>query len=385
MNLDLLDTILVTQKDSSAEQSAGGSASTINVDTKSASSATVSRSRLAAPSPSAIMSNHGGTSAADDSAEAKCPVDHKTREIWLAQARAAAAAGGSVVPPHPLPPSAPQPHPNTPAASTPSASPSDAVPSKPTGWGWRIPFWGSSTPAEPTQNASSRQHPQPSAPPAHLSLDTTRQVSSIPRTPTAKGPGASLDDPSSTIATTTGTAAGAASHASRSSGTPANHEMETAADPATGNWIYPSERMFFEAMRRKGFTHTQAADMRTVVPIHNAVNERAWAEIRRWEAPYVAPRGSCGGPRLDSFAGLSERMTPRARLNTLLGYAAPFDRHDWVVDRCGTRVEYVIDFYAGRSDGGDAQGKVNFYLDVRPKLNSWEGIRMRVSRALGLV
>jgi len=75
-------------------------------------------------------------------------------------------------------------------------------------------------------------------------------------------------------------------------------------------------------------------------------------------------------------------MTPRARLNTLLGYSAPFDRHDWVVDRCGTRVEYVIDFYQGRRD---ADGRPSFYLDVRPKLNSWEGARMRAARILGLV
>ncbi len=79
-------------------------------------------------------------------------------------------------------------------------------------------------------------------------------------------------------------------------------------------------------------------------------------------------------------------MSPKARLNTLLGYTAPFDRHDWVVDRCGTRIEYVIDFYAGRQDPRQKdQSKLSFYLDVRPKLNTWEGARMRVLRGLGLV
>jgi cytochrome c heme-lyase len=92
---------------------------------------------------------------------------------------------------------------------------------------------------------------------------------------------------------------------------------------------------------------------------------------------------------LYSFTGLSTTMSPKARLNTLLGYTAPFDRHDWVVDRCGTRIEYVIDFYAGRAAAADpatggAGGKPSFYLDVRPKLNSWEGIKMRASRAVGL-
>jgi cytochrome c heme-lyase len=149
--------------------------------------------------------------------------------------------------------------------------------------------------------------------------------------------------------------------------------------------VYPSEKQFFEAMKRKGFD-AAAADMKTVVPIHNAVNERAWAEILKWEAPYVAPvvKGGCGVPRLHSFVGLgSATMSPKARINTLLGYTAPFDRHDWVVDRCGTKVEYIIDFYSGRSDGSGA-GKLNFYLDVRPKLNTWEGVKMRAMRAAGL-
>lgn len=87
---------------------------------------------------------------------------------------------------------------------------------------------------------------------------------------------------------------------------------------------------------------------------------------------------------LYSFTGLSTTMSPKARLNTLLGYTAPFDRHDWVIDRCGTRVEYVIDFYAGRADPARAGAKPSFYLDVRPKLNTWEGIKMRASRAVGL-
>lgn len=89
----------------------------------------------------------------------------------------------------------------------------------------------------------------------------------------------------------------------------------------------------------------------------------------------------CGGPRLHSFSGNSQALTPKARLNTLLGYTAPFDRHDWVVDRCGTRLEYVIDFYSGKKD---ASGNLSFYLDVRPKLNSWEGVKMRIGRAFGI-
>ncbi len=37
--------------------------------------------------------------------------------------------------------------------------------------------------------------------------------------------------------------------------------------------------------------------------------------------------------------------SPLAWLRQALGGPAPFDRHDWVVDRCGREVRYVIDFY----------------------------------------
>lgn len=80
-------------------------------------------------------------------------------------------------------------------------------------------------------------------------------------------------------------------------------------------------------------------------------------------------------------------------MNGLLGYQLPFDRHDWVIERCeGERVEYVIDFYQGKSGASSGQrglsgggsGKLSFYIDVRPKLNSWEGWRMRMNRMVGL-
>lgn len=177
--------------------------------------------------------------------------------------------------------------------------------------------------------------------------------------------------------------------------TPANSEKESGVSES-GNWVYPSEKMFFEAMKRKGYS-SDAKDMKTIVPIHNAVNERAWKEIKEWERPYGSEQKSvffeftealliknrCGGPRLHSFLGLSTSLSPKARINTWLGYTAPFDRHDWVVDRCGTRIEYIIDFYAGK-DEGKGNGKLNFYLDVRPKLNTFEGWKMRASKIVGL-
>ena len=60
-------------------------------------------------------------------------------------------------------------------------------------------------------------------------------------------------------------------------------------------------------------------------------------------------------------------------------YQAPFDRHDWVVDRCGTRMRYVLDFYTGKSP---IAGNLAFYIDARPALDNWEGVKMRTTRFL---
>lgn len=175
-------------------------------------------------------------------------------------------------------------------------------------------------------------------------------------------------------------------------------------------WIYPSEAQFYAALARKHQASSpsspsitapapashgegdvevdssgkavtnnhdvplpQKRDMNVVVPIHNAVNERTWAKILEWESG----RGGdiCGGIRLLSFRGDSRKLSPRARWNILLGYQRPFDRHDWVVDRCGTKVRYVIDYYTGRVDKGNP---FSFYIDARPALDSWEGVKMRM-------
>lgn len=157
----------------------------------------------------------------------------------------------------------------------------------------------------------------------------------------------------------------------------------TESEEITQNWIYPSEKQFYAALVRKNHSPNPTT-VSSIVPIHNAVNERCWLTILRdWElrSPHARIANTpCGGPRLRSFSGDSSKLTPRARMYTWLGYERPFDRHDWVVERCGGEsVEYVIDFYKGRGGGG-----LSFFLDVRPKLNSWAGWRLRLGRVFGL-
>jgi len=85
------------------------------------------------------------------------------------------------------------------------------------------------------------------------------------------------------------------------------------------NWVYPSEAQF-AAMARKNHD-PRAPDMKVVVPIHNATNERAWLHIKEWEAGRGEER--CGGIRLVGFKGRPGEPRSKARILTLLGYV-PF-------------------------------------------------------------
>ncbi|XP_057318798.1 holocytochrome c-type synthase [Microplitis mediator] len=143
-------------------------------------------------------------------------------------------------------------------------------------------------------------------------------------------------------------------------------------------WVYPSQQMFWNAMLRKGWRwrdeDVKPKDMEDIIKIHNANNEQAWQEVLKWEALHAK---ECGTPKLKSFGGKAKDYSPRAKIRQLLGYELPFDRHDWIVDRCGKDVRYVIDYY----DGGSIDAKYKFaLLDVRPAMDSLENIwdRMKV-------
>ncbi|KAJ2904819.1 Cytochrome c1 heme lyase, partial [Coemansia aciculifera] len=115
-------------------------------------------------------------------------------------------------------------------------------------------------------------------------LSTTRTVSSIPR---------------------------ASRYAASPSECPAlDNNTNTNADD-DDRWVYPSEQMFFNAMKRKNWSPTEA-DMQTVVPIHNAVNERCWRHILEWEKMHESE--CVGGPRLLRFEGKAKDLTPKARI-----------------------------------------------------------------------
>ncbi|KAJ8409529.1 hypothetical protein AAFF_G00229300 [Aldrovandia affinis] len=136
------------------------------------------------------------------------------------------------------------------------------------------------------------------------------------------------------------------------------------------NWVYPSEQMFWNAMLRKGWRWKEddlgQNDMTNIIKIHNQNNEQAWQEILKWEALHVK-ECPCG-PSLARFGGKAKEFSPRARFRNWMGYELPFDRHDWIINRCGREVRYVIDYY----DGGEVDKSTYQFsiLDVRPAFDS---------------
>jgi len=211
---------------------------------------------------------------ASDSSAPKCPVDHSTFKHFLPK-DSAMPEGHPAVPittpdgeaaKCPVSPEAhkhfmPRSAQNT-ASSTASSSPAPAS--------------SSSSPARSTEATDLQIDPTNNMPmnpdqfriaSQRRDLNTEREISSIPKAANAADPyGENKAAPA------------AASSPSPSSGA-------HAPDPDSDSdkvWIYPSEQMFFNAMKRKNW-NPKEEDMKFVVPIHNMVNEMAWKHILKWE------------------------------------------------------------------------------------------------------
>lgn len=128
-------------------------------------------------------------------------------------------------------------------------------------------------------------------------------------------------------------------------------------------WTFPSHQRFYNAMKKKGWNPNEM-DIPYIVSIHNTVNQQVWSRIMQYEKYHIK---QCADPKLLKFQGRPQDLSPKAQVLTTFGYAHPYDRHDWTVDRCGTDVRYIIDFYDGpqRPDV-----PVSTHLDVRPALDT---------------
>lgn len=159
-----------------------------------------------------------------------------------------------------------------------------------------------------------------------------------------------------------------------------------------GTWVYPSEQMFFNSMKRKGKGEdVHEGQVSTIVAIHNNMNERTWAQVRHYEA--TCHPESTTEPRLVRFLGRPDDLTPLARVYSWLGYGEPFDRHEWIVERRKsdddddpTYVRYVIDYYFDEAKSVDDQTPSlhsvdsiqSISVDARPALDSVTSVLDRV-------
>lgn len=62
-------------------------------------------------------------------------------------------------------------------------------------------------------------------------------------------------------------------------------------------------------------------------------------------------------------------------------YDLPFDRHDWIVDRCGKEVRYIIDYYDVGDKDSYKQGEF-VHMDIRPAFDSFEAVLDRARVAM---
>lgn len=157
-----------------------------------------------------------------------------------------------------------------------------------------------------------------------------------------------------------------------------------------GTWTFPSPQMFYNALKRKSKDEDVTEDdMEHVVSVHNSMNQQTWQAVAAWEERFHSHQST--SPSLLRFLGRPHDLSPKARLFSLLGYETPFDRHDWVVDRGGTNVRYIIDFYWLENGGGNTamppamtpSAKTRtIAIDVRPALDSfgaaWDIVRHAV-------
>jgi len=59
----------------------------------------------------------------------------------------------------------------------------------------------------------------------------------------------------------------------------------------------------------------------------------------------------------------------------------PYERHDWLIDRCGHINRYIIEFYKRPRDPNDPKSpKDALVVYARPSIRNWDGAKLRMRR-----
>eukprot|EP00835_Amoeboradix_gromovi_P000048 NODE_1_length_95616_cov_0.657642.p48 type:complete len:227 gc:universal NODE_1_length_95616_cov_0.657642:78989-78309(-) len=140
------------------------------------------------------------------------------------------------------------------------------------------------------------------------------------------------------------------------------------------NWSYPSPQQFYHALKKKDMAAPEES-IESMVDIHNFLNEEVWKEILKWESEY---KGVCPNPKLLRFQGKASSPTWKSKWVAMVHNQHAFDRHDWIIDRCGRHVRYVIDYYEGEEENDNP----TFYCDVRPAFDSPQAAFQRMRKTM---
>ena len=135
------------------------------------------------------------------------------------------------------------------------------------------------------------------------------------------------------------------------------------------HWMNPSASQLFHACQRKQKPMAEQ-DKDSVALIHGEVIEKTWNEVLRFEQLHFS---QCAAPKLSSFSGLQGRPSAKAKLLQRFGYALPWDRHDWLVDRCGQEIRYIIDYHHGLDE------RQPYIIDCRPDLTRFSNLMDRIT------
>uniref|UniRef100_A0A6A7GAV6 Holocytochrome c-type synthase n=1 Tax=Hirondellea gigas TaxID=1518452 RepID=A0A6A7GAV6_9CRUS len=130
-------------------------------------------------------------------------------------------------------------------------------------------------------------------------------------------------------------------------------------------WLNPSAGQLYRSCHRKN-KGLEVDDAPAMSSTHVAITEGTWNAILEYENLH---KSSCPEVKLARFWGMFEQHTIKARLIHSLGNDYPFDRHDWVVDRCGKEVRYIIDYYSTQKNGSTDDDDLEFFIDARPAPN----------------
>ncbi|CAG7854011.1 SubName: Full=Uncharacterized protein {ECO:0000313/EMBL:CCA73264.1} [Serendipita indica DSM 11827] len=121
-------------------------------------------------------------------------------------------------------------------------------------------------------------------------------------------------------------------------------------------------------------------NLKDAIPGDRNATDMAWEQVIRWEAMHGGGL-KCGGIRLVSFAKFKKNRSPSAMWAVFMGHKPPYERQDWIIDRCGHVNRYIIDFYRRPRDPKDPNSPEDkLVVYARPSVRDWDGAKLRMRR-----